>query len=1311
MKELKKLFLFCLISCCFLSFVKGQSHYYFNQISVSEGLSQSTVYCTFFDSKGFLWIGTKSGLNRYDSYQLRTYRNNISKEPVLPSNVINYITEDGDSNLWVATEFGLSKYDYVQDAFTEVLFKDKPLRIYDSEILNDGVLFGGVNGLYWYDYLSKEMSPFKPTAGEDGVPQDGISSILRWSDHLYVIGTRYDGGWLLNLSTKEIRRFDFCSFHSIQTYYVDMDGILWVSPYGKGVIGYSKNGEELYRFNTSNSDLSNDVILDIIDRDGEIWFATDGGGISIWNKKTRDFSQISHVPGDDSSLPVNSIISLYKDAENQIWAGSVRGGLIGIREVFMRNYKDVTPNSPYGLTEKSVLSLYEDYDKRVWIGTDGGGINCLDPLIHEFRHFQSTLSQKVVSLSGYDKDHILYSVFSKGLYLLNKKTGGVEPFLPFSEEEHQQIFNTGFAVNIEMNGKDSLFLFARDLFFYDLKTRKLKNLNTKDLSINLPSRKVIRSKHNPVYYMANLHNIFSINVYTHEIESLYEKEGDERIQTIAEGVNNELWIGTNMGLKRLNTLTGTISIVETKVFREVEALVYSPIKGLWIGAHGSLYNYLPEKDVFRFFGKSEGVLPNEYLAKPTLISNDSTIFMGGVTGLLQIDSDIDLLDTQEPDLILSELILDGIPSLDKIRNNTIAIPWNYSSIQIRVLPKGDDIFRERIYRFSVEGLNDKNIFLKENALSLYTLPIGNYTVKVSCTTKNGSWTKPVHLLYLNVTPPWWKTTWARILWICLALLLWYSYYKYSLIKRKREELAQQFQEKQLKSEERIRFLINVSHELRTPLTLVYAPLRRLLDVISPDNVHHKALQGIFQQAEHMKSLVNNVLDIKVLERKENELILNSVHISTFINTFIQNFKIEFEAKDIELKVDIQVDGYIQLDQAKCEIILSNYLMNALKFSPIHSVVRLYVTSIDTKIQFGVEDEGIGLSDYDIANVFTRYYRGSHAVEGSGIGLSYVKKLAEVQQGEVGVENNSTKGAHFWLTLPLLKEKTEVEDDPVLNLDIFEKERALNSISRKVSTNNIELKDFSLAIVEDDRDLSSFLADNYMDVFGRIDLYKDGKEALEGILKKNPDIIVSDVMMPRMDGFDLCKNVKQSLNISHIPVILLTARVDALSKRMGYKVGADAYIAKPFDAEVLLRQIHNILFTREQIKDKLLSSGNVIDPIHSTFSPSDELFISNLNEIIHKNINSPKLDVSFITEQIGMSRASLYNKLKAIGGLGVNDYIIACKIDRACELLINTDDTIGEVSDSLGFSNQRYFSTVFKQVKGSTPSAYRKAMRR
>ena len=251
----------------------------------------------------------------------------------------------------------------------------------------------------------------------------------------------------------------------------------------------------------------------------------------------------------------------------------------------------------------------------------------------------------------------------------------------------------------------------------------------------------------------------------------------------------------------------------------------------------------------------------------------------------------------------------------------------------------------------------------------------------------------------------------------------------------------------------------------------------------------------------------------------------------------------------------------------------------------------------------------------------------------------------------------------------------------------------------------------MAIVEDDRDLSSFLADNYMDVFGRIDLYKDGKEALEGILKKNPDIIVSDVMMPRMDGFDLCKNVKQSLNISHIPVILLTARVDALSKRMGYKVGADAYIAKPFDAEVLLRQIHNILFTREQIKDKLLSSGNVIDPIHSTFSPSDELFISNLNEIIHKNINSPKLDVSFITEQIGMSRASLYNKLKAIGGLGVNDYIIACKIDRACELLINTDDTIGEVSDSLGFSNQRYFSTVFKQVKGSTPSAYRKAMRR
>ena len=1303
MKRLISLCTFLIVLLLLTQTANGQSNYYFKQISVQDGLSQSTVRCTYYDSRGFLWIGTKNGLNRYEPFNLQVYQNSLHTPNLLPSNTINFICEDKTNRLWVGTEAGLVYYDYLEDCFNEVkLTNGTSPWLRTAYSLDSGILFGGSGGLFYFDYSTKELLSFPINYADFDTIQDAIIFLSPWKDSLLLIGTRRDGLWIYDRNTSVAERASFCEYKNIMGYHLDENKNLWLSPYNKGVVQYDNFGKRLQHFTSTNSRLSDNVVLDIKTRNEEVWFATDGSGISVWNSISNNFTSLNHDPGDVNSFPVNSVLSLYVDKADNMWAGSIRGGLVGIRKVYMKSYRDVVPNNNWGLSEKTILSLYEDSSGLMWIGTDGGGVNSLNLETKHFTHFKETFTFKVASIAEYDSSHLLLSVFSRGFYLFHKQTGQVTAFNPFTEQEDKELFYSGNSVNISSYSPDSLLLFANKVYLYTISENRLTVLGKDFHQQQLQSFKHIRKNESSLYYFANATHIYALDVEQNSINIIYKASAEERIQTI-EASGETIWIGTNRGLKtvRLDDLVSTS--IESDLFDDVNALVLNPLSGLWIGAHGQLFNLNPRTNIISVFGESCGAVYNEYLAKPTWVSQSGQTLLGGVMGLLEIDSNIEWNGKRLPDLWLSGLKLNGVFHLDMVKEQRISIPWDYSSLELTVMPKDDDIFQDIAYRFQILGSDDEFVTGVKNTLSLYALPVGSYDVRVSYTSQNGVWSPYQTVLNVRVTPPWWSSWWGILVWIVIALGLFGTYHLYVTRKRKRDIELLKNDEIQKQNEERIRFLVNVSHELRTPLTLMYAPLKRLLNRMDATNIYYSELVSIYRKTKQMRNMVNMTLDIRELEKRKFDVSLTSVHLSTFISTVAEEFTPELSEKDIKLELVVDYDGYVQLDQTKCEVILSNFLMNAYKFSPNDSTITLSVYKKDMNIHFEVSDEGIGLSDEDLKSVFERFYQGSHTVKGSGIGLSYAKVLVNAQQGVIGAHNNKESGASFWFEIPL--NGIEVKERLLTSMD--EGVDKLSIHNYPINPVEINAKLYSLAIVEDDLELREFIATTFRAYFKEVFVCSNGEEGLKVIEDKQPDLVVSDVMMPRMDGFELCRAIKNTADISHIPVVLLTARVDEFSEKIGYKMGADAYIAKPFDIDDLVSLVKNLLYTRNKIKMKVLGAENILDSVNNTFSPNDELFTEKLNSIITDHIADPELDVQFIANEIGMSRASLYNKLKAIGGVGVNDYIISCRINNACVLLLETDQNIGEISDAVGFNNQRYFSTVFKQVKGVSPSAYRK----
>ena len=1291
-----------LISVLFfaLPVLSKRQDYYFKQISLEQGLSQSRVQCIYRDHLGVLWIGTKWGLNSYDQSELKNYFHVRNQPNSLPDNYIRFVTEDPAGHLFVSTNKGVAIYNKTENQFHPLVYQGKALEAWSYYETTDGFLFGGKETLYKYNLADKSIQPI--FSDVEGNSRKSINRIFLWNTNLLITSSRKDGLWMYDLKKKKMYRCPFVSEREICTIYVDSKNRLWVSFYGKGIVCYSKQGKKLFELSTHNSALNNDVVLDFLEKENQMWLATDGGGINILDLQTMNFSYLKHISGDEQSLPNNSIYCLYKDHMNNIWGGSIRGGLFGIKKVFIKTYKDDSLVNSHGISERTVVSIYEDTDTLLWIGTDGGGINAFNQKTSKFHHFPSTYGEKVTSITNFSQDELLISCFNKGIYRFNKNSARLKPFYIINDSISKREFSSGDLVNLYAT-QDHIYILGSKVYIYDKKSRETSTLYAPNIDEQRKMAMQAIYADATYLYLLGTNNLFRLTIATNELVSLVSvEEGNDFTSACRDGDGN-FWIGSNFGLLYYDKQTQTTEMMQNSLFNSVSSLAYDKKGRVWIGAQNMFFAYIIAEKRFVILDESDGMPFNELIFTPIPVLRTQSLYMGGTMGLVRINTNIVFENKLLPILKLLDVKLNGKSTLDKIKDECISIPWNHSSFSLKLIADEKSPFRKHLFRYTITGDNQMVINSYFHTLELGTLAPGTYTISASCDTPNGEWGQPEKLLTVTVSPPWWESVWFTLSCVVLVLCIGGTIF-YTLIKKKENHLKQRMREHEKKTyEQKIRFLINISHELRTPLTLIYASLKRILNGEVKQDEIPEYLQGAYRQADQMKDIINIVLNARKMEVGQEVLNIDLHPLHEWIKGVLAGFHTAFKARDIELTFDF--DEQIQdvaYDGTKCRVVLSNLIMNAVKYSPKHTKIVIKTVRKKESVQVMVHDQGIGLDNIDIEKLFIRFYQGKHDKGGSGIGLSYAKMLIDLHGGRIGAFSNADRGATFFYELPLNLQEQEVP---------CPQQSYLNDLLNSSDTENIvsvpySLEKYILLLVEDQQDLRAFLKDTLKDKFKKIYQASNGVEALEMIKQQQPDIIVSDVMMPEMNGYQLCKEIKENLEISHIPIILLTARTDSESQLLGYKLGADAYLPKPFDMDMLLVVIQNQVQNREYIKSKYRGAQSTLSPQEATFSNADEQFLIRLNDTIDEHLANPTMDVKFLVTQLGMSRTSLYNKIKKLTNMGVNDYIKYKRMDRATSLLTQTNKSITEISEEVGFTYQRYFSTLFKELKGVTPSQYR-----
>ena len=1279
-------------------------HYYYKQISLKDGLP-STVRCILTDEQGFVWIGTRSGLGRYDGHELKKYIHQADHPHSLPHNLINQITEDKQNNIWILTDKGVACYQrQSDDFFIPTDEKGNNILAYSTCLMKDGVLFGSQNKVYFYNYQNSSLRLLQTFNQE---PNFNITLLSLWNAHTLLCCSRWQGLLLLDLNTGKHSPPPFDCGKEIMNMLIDSQNRIWIAPYNEGIRCFTPDGKQLASYTTHNSNLNNNVVLSLAEREGKIWIGTDGGGINILEPETGRFSLLEHVPGSDNySLPANSILCLYNDRNNNIWAGSIRNGLISIREVSMKTYTDVLPGSDRGLSNNTVLSLYQEADDRIWIGTDGGGLNLFNPLTEKFTHFPSTWEDKVASICPFTSGNLLLSIFSQGVFVFNPSTGKKTPFIIIDSETSTRLGSRGKTVNLFQNTPHSVLLLGDHVYQYHLKEQTF-SIATEQQGADIIGAILPVTNYQNYTYLNDTKHIFRLDNHTNRLEVLYQCSGDTLLNSVSRDEYGNFWIGNNYGLTHYHPATQEQTPMPTSLFGEVTQIVCDQQGKVWIGTDNMLFAWLIKEKKFVLFGESDGVIQNEYLSKPRLLSSQGNIYMGGVKGLLHINSNLPLITSEFPQLQLSDVIINGESVNDKLSGTPVGIsaPWN-SNITIRIMSKEKDIFRQKVYRYQIEGLNDQQIESYNPELAIRSLPPGSYKIMASCTAKDGSWIPSQEVLELTILPPWYRTWWFILCCAIFIAAIIVETFRRTL-KRKEEKLKWAMKEhEQQVYEEKVRFLINISHELRTPLTLIHAPLSRILKSLSAEDTQYLPIKAIYRQSQRMKNLINMVLDVRKMEVGESKLQIQPYALNQWIEHVSQDFISEGGAKNVRIRyqLDPHIDT-VSFDKDKCEIILSNLLINALKHSPQDAeiIIMSELLSEENSVRISIIDRGNGLKQVNTQKLFTRFYQGTGEQSGTGIGLSYSKILVELHGGSISAQDNQDAGATFFFELPLRQQSEEIICHPKAYLNELMSD---DNKEQQPEEDNFDTSPYSVLVVDDNPDLTDFLKKSLGEYFKRVVIASDGVEALQLTKSHAPDIIISDVMMPRMNGYELCKNIKEDITISHIPIVLLTARDDKQSQLSGYKNGADAYLTKPFEIEMLMEIIRNRLKNRESIKKRYLNTGLVPAPEESTFSQADETFLLKLNKIILEHLDSSHLDVTFICKEIGMSRASLYNKLKALTDMGANDYINKFRMEKAITLITSTDLSFTEIAEKVGFTTSRYFSTAFKQYTGETPTQYK-----
>lgn len=1317
--------------------------YNIKQISGLMGLSQSSVNSICVDDVGYIWLATDFGLNKYDGRSIKKYFWEIDDPNSLSGDYINLIHQDKDNNIWVSTINGLCLYDRENDNFIRNplnitreqtiirnslhIKEDLPIiSIYENE---DEIWFPDFNyDIYIYNKRNKNVSKLKMIPSFTKYPPlINVMDIVKLDESSLLLLVEKIGILRLDINTGKLDIFlELESVH--YTAIKKIDNYFYASTYND-VIKFDSYGKIVKSLSSTNQFDEPHIYLDIKENpwDETIWISSDYGGVFLVDKNLKLLNKLEAGQEINQILPENSIKKIHFIDSKTVVLGTVRCGAIMLYDSGIGHHQ-YNKKISTGPSDKSVLCFLEDGDHRMWIGTDGGGINLYDRKTNRFNHYSSDDVQIVTSILDYSADELLLASYQKGLYFFNKQTH------TFRTVENHSLFkriNKEIRHKIFKDSENNIWISDGSIVKINLEKGTFERFNSKS------NPKIFDGLY-PIYFSAfesesgkiwftTVGGLFSYslkeNRFIDKIEiSDYNHLYGTEVYSIVEDKFGNIIFGTNKALLFYNPQSGQLDeyISGSIKMKKMFSSLYLDLRNqLWIGTNDQLMKVVktnPNVEVSVY----SSLIPGgsiDYRHNAVLRSFDGNLYMGSNEGITYfVPENIDFNQSNIETVITNFSITgnkkgevqDSTIVVDLKKNKKITLKYTTGTYQFNFNSFNNPFEDFTRYSYSLENFEEIWHTGKDNSATYTNLPAGKYTFKVKSTNNTGQWSNNTTDLSINILPPWYETIWFMLIMIIITfaiiLLVWRETVIRLKLKHKLE--LEQSEQEQLRAmnQQKLSFFTNISHEIKTPLTLIYSPLKYLSSNKVTDIEVRQALPSLYRNARRMIDLIEQLLEFRKTETSSLSLNITSVECLSICKETIEYFDYYTKVQGIKvvLKSDCE-ELTMNLDKDKFIKILTNLISNAIKFSKSGDTVCVCVNHINDRVQFEVKDCGIGISQKDLDKIFDRYFQVENGVKGTGIGLSLTKHLVELQGGDIKVESNMSTGTSFKITFPIKDRlKNLSENNSKSKSHLFTPD---NNNEKKFIAKIDTSKEFKILVVEDEPELRQYIQNELSKIY-IVSIAENGKEGFSAAINAMPDLIISDVMMPEVNGIELCKNIKNDIRLCHIPFILLTAKSLNEDKAEGYISGADAYIPKPFDIELLKLQIAAIIRNR-QLQRKRFESDPEVLPSSITNNDLDQIFLEKAIKVVEDNIENSDFKVSHFVNEMGMSRTLVYSKISAIAGKPVKDFILNIRIQKAAKIITRTNKTISETAVECGFLDPSYFSTVFKRYYNLSPLQYRK----
>ncbi len=1327
--------------------------------SADRELSNSMINHLLQDSCGVIWISTEDGLNSYDGSKFKVYKNDEKTSNSLMNNYVRCTLEDNTGRFFIGTLTGLQMYDRQTDQFTEL-----PLHFETGERLNaniacllqrkNGEILAGTNGHGIFRLKSKNGTlimqqdmQFSPSYLINELYEDRKGRMWLIAGDQGVYCKEADNSSPIRQLLPQTNEGGYAGICE------DNFGRIYVGSNREGIMRYDEIQQKFLPI--ESGERSNYTIKTLYTLSAsEILIGTDGAGVKVFNLLTEKVDDGTYkVPGlNFRKIKAHTIL---KDRQNNIWFGCFQKGVILIpsnNNAFgYIGSKSVTRNS---IGSCCIMSICRDDENTLWVGTDNDGIYATNAIGIPIRHFahdpnsHHSVPATIMSIFQDSQKQMWIGSYLDGLWKLDRKTGKCQPFVLPDNDSSISVYD------ISEDDSGNLWIATMGSGIYRIK------LSNGDVW-KMPSPKSGREyrddqnllhnrwvnclliTRNEKIYFGTFDGFGCMDLKTNSLTSTYGVNRllpGEVVYALHEDRNGNIWIGTGKGLQHFNVTTHELTTYTTDnglPNNTISAIVEDASGHLWISTGYGISRFNPTTRIFDNYYAADGLQSNEFSKGAVWVGGDGnqTIYLGGTNGVTFFDPNQIVNFVRKPDIRIADFYInDRAVRKGMLSGNQEIIDSDVSQAKRFNLSYRDNSFSieftamefynpERIsYSYNVNNIGWYNMQAGTNRVSFSNIAPGKHHFQIR--SKNYNTFSDIYTFDVIITPPWYATWWMRIIYILtVTLIITFIILQIQHRYRTQQEMIEHIHAEEI-NEAKLQFFINISHEIRTPMSLILSPLQKLM--ATDDNKEHQKNYGIIHRnAERILRLINQLMDIRKIEKGRMQLQFRETDIVAFLQEIYQTFEYPAVAKNINLIYDHEPEELMAyVDPKNFDKIIFNLMSNALKFTPENGTIRITLRTGDKinpptealrhYFEIVVEDSGIGIIEEDKDRIFDRFYQSHNSqsqVAGTGVGLHLTHSLVQLHQGTIEVFNNeNAPGCRFIVRLPLGKnhlttEEIENEHETVIpvphtdaaslpQMDIEEeKEKELPKYRDRI------------LIVDDEEEIRRYLEEELGNDF-YTKSYSNGKEALDAIFKQTPDLVISDVMMPEMDGLTFCQKVKSNININHIPIILLTAKNREEDNLEGLEIGADAYITKPFNIEILRKTVVNLIKNRKSLKNTYTDNQTQKNRVKKvTAETPDEKLLNRVMKVINKNIGNANFTVDMLADSAGISRVHLHRKMKELTNQTTRDFIRNVRLKQAATLLAEKKYTINEVAVLTGLPNVSYFSTAFKALYGVSPTTY------